>query len=124
MLKFNKCIAYIKLSCIFVSAIKRKTKKTFIMETTLAKNWNKLEISEKLEIIENAINMCNTNEGFLMLRTWVKDNSVTAHVQKNLDNHLCSEAVSQDSLISLFGKDYDFQEEDAEVILNWMENQK
>jgi hypothetical protein len=31
--------------------------------------------------------------------------------------------VSQDTLISLFGTDYDFQEEDAETILNWMENQ-
>ena len=46
------------------------------METQLAINWNKLERSEKLEIIENAIDMCNTNEGFLMLRTWAKDNSV------------------------------------------------
>jgi hypothetical protein len=94
------------------------------METKLAKNWNKLERSEKLEVIENGINLCNTNEGFLMLRTWVKDNSVTAHVQTKLDNHLCSEAVSQDNLISLFGENYDFQEEDAEVILHWMENQK
>lgn len=91
--------------------------------STLVNNWNKLERSEKLEIIENAIYMCNTNEGFLMLRTWAKDNSVTAHVQTKLDNHLCEEAVSQDTLISLFGENYDFQEEDAETILNWMENQ-
>jgi len=94
------------------------------METLLAKNWNKLERSEKLEVIENAIEMCNTNEGFLMLRVWAKDNSITAHIQLKLDNHLCSEAVSQDTLFSLFGEDYDFQEEDAEVILNWMENNK
>jgi len=93
------------------------------MTTQLSKNWNKLERSEKLEIIENAINMCNTNEGFLMLRTWAKDNSITAHVQTNLDNHLCTEAVSQDTLISLFGENYNFKEEDAEVILVWMENQ-
>jgi hypothetical protein len=93
------------------------------METQLAKNWNKLERSEKLEIIENGIDMCNTNEGFLMLRLWSKDNSVTAHIQTNLDNHLCSEAVSQDTLLSLFGQDYNFQEEDAEVILKWMEIQ-
>ena len=89
----------------------------------LVKNWNKLERSKKLEIIENAIDMCNTSEGFLMLRAWAKDNSVTAHIQKKLDNHLCSEAVSQDTLVSLFGNDYDFQEEDAETILKWMENQ-
>ena len=27
------------------------------------------------------------------------------------------------AFIELFGNDYDFQEEDAEVILTWMENQ-
>jgi len=94
------------------------------MTTQLSKNWNILTRGEKLEIIETAIDMCNTNEGFLMLRTWAKDNSVTAHIQTNLDNHLCAEAVSQDTLFSLFGKDYDFQEEDAETILTRMENQK
>jgi hypothetical protein len=93
------------------------------MTIQLSKNWNKLERIEKLEIIENAINMCNTNEGFLMLRTWAKDNSITAHVQTKLDNHLCNEAVSKDTLISLFGENYDFKEEDAEIILTWMENQ-
>ena len=93
------------------------------METQLSKNWNRLERCEKLENIENAIDMCNTNEGFLMLRTWAKDNSVTAYVTTKLDNHLCSEVVSQDTLFSLFGENYDFQEEDAEVILKWMEEQ-
>jgi hypothetical protein len=91
---------------------------------TLVKNWNKLERSEKLEIIENAINMCDTSEGFLMLRLWAKDNSISAFITTKLDNHLCTEAVSQDTLISLFGNDYNFQEEDAETILTWMENQK
>lgn len=89
----------------------------------IKKNWEKLTRSEKLEIIENAIDMCNTNEGFLMLRLWSKDNSITAHIQAKLDNHLCVESVSQDNLISLFGEDYDFKEEDAETILTWMENQ-
>lgn len=93
------------------------------METQLAKNWNKLLRSEKLEIIETGIDMCNTNEGFLMLRTWAKDNSVTAHIQNSLDNHLCSEVVSQSTLFTLFGENHDFQEEDAETILNWMEKQ-
>jgi len=93
------------------------------METQLVKNWNKLERSEKLEVIEKAIDMCNTNEGFLMLRFFSSDNSISAFVSTKLDNHLCSEAVSQDTLISLFGNDYDFQEEDAETILTWMENQ-
>ena len=94
------------------------------METQLAKNWNRLERSEKLEIIENGIDMANTNEGFLMLRIYAKDNSISAYIQKGLDNHLCTEAVSQDTLFSLFGEDYDFQEEDAETILTWMENKK
>lgn len=92
------------------------------MENLLVKNWNKLEKSEKLEVIEKAIDMCNTNEGFLMLRFWSKDNSVTAHIQTKLDNHLCLEAISQNTLFSLFGLNYDFQEKDAEVILTWMEN--
>lgn len=90
----------------------------------LVNNWNRLERSEKLEIIEKSIDMCNTNEGFLMLRLFSKDNSISAFISTKLDNHLCSEAVSQDTLFSLFGKDYDFQEEDAETILTWMENQK
>jgi len=93
------------------------------METTLVKNWNKLGRSEKLEIIENAIDMCNTNEGFLMLRLFSNDNSISAYITTKLDNHLCSEAVSQSTLFELFGEDYDFQEEDAEVILTWMEKQ-
>ena len=94
------------------------------MNNSIVKNWNNLTKSDKLEIIETAIDMCNTNEGFLMLRLWSKDNSITAHVQAKLDNHLCVESVSQDTLISLFGENYDFQEEDAETILNWMDSQK
>ena len=89
----------------------------------VAKNWNKLSNSDKLEIIETAIDMCNTNEGFLMIRLWSKDNSITAHIQTGLDNHLCVEAVSQSTLCELFGDDHDFQEEDAQVILNWMNEQ-
>ena len=38
------------------------------METQLAKNWNRLERSEKLEVIENAIDMCNTKEGFEIIK--------------------------------------------------------
>lgn len=106
-----------------VYLLQLKTQTLNIMETTLAKNWNKLERSEKLEIIENAIDMCDTSEGFLMIRTYSKDNSISAHIQTKLDNHLCSEAVSQETLISLFGENYNFQEEDAETILTWMENQ-
>jgi hypothetical protein len=93
------------------------------MTTILTNNWNRLERAKKLEIIENAIDMANTNEGFLMLRLYSKDNSISAYIQTKLDNHLCAEAVSQNTLISLFSENYDFKEEDAEVILTWMENQ-
>ena len=58
-----------------------------------------------------------------MLRLYAKDNSISAYITTKLDNHLCTEALSQSTLFSLFGVDYDFKEEDAEVILNWMENQ-
>jgi len=33
----------------------------------VAKYWNRLDSSDKLEVIENAIDCCNVNEGFLML---------------------------------------------------------
>ena len=89
----------------------------------VAKNWNKLSNSDKLEIIETAIDMCNTNEGFLMIRLWSKDNSMSAYITTKLDNHLCVEAVSQSTLFQLFGEDHNFKEEDAEVILNWMNEQ-
>ena len=94
------------------------------MTTQIANTWNNLTKDEKLEIIENAIDMCNTNEGFLMLRYWSKNNSITGHIQNSLDNHLCVESVSKSTLLTLFGDDYDYNEEDASVILNWMENQK
>ena len=64
--------------CRFVPAIKRNTK-TNIMTTILTNNWNRLERAKKLEIIENAIDMANTNEGFLMLRLYSKDNSIYAY---------------------------------------------
>ena len=90
----------------------------------LSKIWTKLERSEKLEIIEKAMNLGNTNDGFLMLRLFAKDNSIFAFLSNTLENHLCVEAVSQNTLFSLFGENHDFIEEDAEVILTWMESQK
>jgi hypothetical protein len=91
---------------------------------TLPTAWNNLDRDDKLEIIENAICMCNVSEGFLMIRLYKKDNSISAYIQKSLDNHLCVEAVSQASLSGMFSDDYDFQEEDAETILNFMDSQK
>ena len=88
----------------------------------LTKTWNNLEKFEKLEIIENGIDMANTDEGFLHLR-YYRDGSIYATIQTKLDNHLCTEAVSQITLFELFGEGHDFIEEDAETILNWMESQ-
>ena len=93
------------------------------MNTELAKAWSKLDNDTKLEIIEQGIQMCDTNEGFLMLRYFAKAKSVCAYITTKIDNHFCSEAVSQDTLFQLFGEGHEFEEEDAEVILNWMNEQ-
>ena len=97
---------------------------TISQVSEVAKCWNRLDDSEKLLIIENAIDTCDTSEGFLMLRYFRKDDEIGAYIQKRLDNHLCVEAVSQDTLIELFGENHEYTPEDAEVILNWMNNQK
>ena len=94
------------------------------MTSEAIKFWNNLDRDDKLEIIDQGIDFANTNEGFLHLRFYKKDKSIGISVQKELDNHLSVEAVSQTTLLSLFGEDYDFQEDDAKVILNWMEKQK
>jgi|TARA_R110000823_G_scaffold186594_1_gene318925 hypothetical protein len=107
----------LKSICIFVE---RKTNK--MKNLNIVKKWNSLERYDKLQIIEQGIDFGNTSEGFMQLRLF-RDGSISASIQNNLDNHLSSEAVSQDTLISLFGNDYDLCEDDAEVILNWMESQ-
>ena len=89
----------------------------------LVKVWNNLDRDYKLELIENGIEMCDVSEGFLMLRLYSKDNSISVSIQNTLDNHLCVEAVSQATLSDLFSDDHSFEEEDAEVILTWMESQ-
>jgi hypothetical protein len=116
-----KCISYIYMYYFYT--IKQNEKIKIMKNLEVAKNWNKLSNSDKLQIIETAIDMCNTNEGFLMLRLWSKDNSLSAYITTKLDNHLCVEAVSQSTLFDLFGEDHDFQEEDAVVILKWMNEQ-
>lgn len=93
------------------------------METEITKKWNNLDRDDKLEIIEQGIDFANTSEGFLMLRLYKKGNCISAFISKTLDNHLCVESVSQSTLSELFSDDHDFKEEDAEVILNWMEKQ-
>ncbi len=90
----------------------------------ITKTWNNLDRDDKLEIIEQGIDFMNTNEGSLFLRLYRKDNSIGASIQTQPDNHLSVEAVSKTTLITLFSENYDFNEEDAKVILNWMENQK
>lgn len=94
------------------------------MTTEITKNWNSLDRDDKLEIIEQGIDFANTSEGFLMLRLYKKGNCISSFISKKLDNHLCVEAVSKATLSELFSDDHDFDEEDAEVILNWMESQK
>ena len=94
------------------------------MTTEITRNWNSLDRDDKLEVIEQGIEFANTSEGFLMLRFYKKGNTISAFIQKTLDNHLCVEAVSQSTLRELFSDDHDFEEEDAEVVLNWMESQK
>ncbi len=94
------------------------------MTTEVTKNWNSLDRDDKLEIIEQGIDFANTSEGFLMMRFWSKDKSISVHITNSLDNHLCVEAVSKATLSELFSDDHDLEEEDAEVILNWMESQK
>jgi len=84
--------------------------------------WNRLTNLEKLEVIEQGIDCCSVSEGSLFVRAY-RDGSVCAYIQTKPDNHLMAEAVSQDTLAALFDADHDFEEEDAEVILNWMNEQ-
>ena len=89
----------------------------------IIKFWNRLDSDDKLEIIENAIDCCNTSEGSLVLRYFKKDKSMQGYIQSRLDNHLCVEAVSQAALSELFNDTHEFEEANAEVILNWMNTQ-
>jgi hypothetical protein len=88
----------------------------------VSKMWNRLDNDEKLEVIEQGIDCYSVSEGSLFIRAY-KDGSVCAYIQTKPDNHLMVEAVSQDTLATLFDADHDFEEEDAEVILNWMNEQ-
>lgn len=91
--------------------------------TQISSAWNNLDQSDKLDRITEALENYAVNEGFLMIRVY-NNGDVTCHIQKHLDNHLCVEAVSQATLAELFGsEDYEYQEGDAEIILNWMEAQ-
>lgn len=101
-----------------------ETTNTMGNSTEIAKVWNKLSNSDKLQIIESAIDLGNTSEGFLMLKLYRKMNEIQGFIQDGLDDHLCVEAVSQDTLITLFGQNYDYEESDAKTILKWINNQK
>mgnify|MGYP003629718064 CR=1 FL=1 len=94
------------------------------MNTELTRVWNSLDRDDKLEIIENGIDMCSVSEGFLMLRLFKKGNEISSFISNTLENHLCVEVVSKSTLSELFSDEHDFEEEDAEVILKWMESQK
>ena len=88
----------------------------------VSKMWNRLDNEDKLQVIEEAIDCYSVSEGSLFVRVY-RDGSVCAYIQTKPDNHLMAEAVSQDTLATLFDADHDFEEEDAEVILNWMNEQ-
>ena len=88
----------------------------------LEDKWNNLDNSEKLEVIEQGIDCCSVSEGSLFIRAY-RDGSVCSYIQTEADNHLMAEAVSQDTLANLFGAEHDFNEEDAMVILTWMNSQ-
>jgi hypothetical protein len=93
------------------------------MNSEIVKAWNKLDRDDKLEIIQQGIDTYNVSEGSLFLRLFRKMNDISAFIQHNPDNHLMVEAVSQDTLSELFSNEHDFEEGDAEIILNWMEKQ-
>lgn len=96
---------------------------TATQTSELTKHWNRLDNSEKLQLIEEIIEDKNSNDGFLMLQYVRNQNCIYGNITNRLQNHLCVEAVSATTLIELFGEDHDFQIEDAEVILNWIKNQ-
>ena len=85
------------------------------------KNWDR---DERIEYIEGAIEDCNVNEGFLEAWYTRRNRDLCFCITKKLENHLCTVAVSQETLSELFSADHAFEEGDAEVILNWMEAQK
>lgn len=97
---------------------------TTLQVSEIAKAWRSLDSEEKLELIQEAIEDCNTNDGFLMLQYWRAQDCLGAYIRQSLVNHLCVEAVSQDTLVSLFGENHDFTPEDAAVILEWMNAQQ
>jgi hypothetical protein len=90
----------------------------------LVKVWNNLHNDDKLEIIENGIDAWNVSDGLLQLRLYKKTNKIEACIVESLENHLCTEAVSQDTLATLFNKSHFFEEGDAKIILNWINSQK
>jgi hypothetical protein len=90
----------------------------------IAKVWNKLNEDNKLGIIEGAIELGNVSDGFLMLKLYRKTNDIQGFMQDELDDHLCVEAVSYDTLATLFDENHEFNESDAQVILNWINSQK
>jgi hypothetical protein len=93
------------------------------MNNEVSKFWNILDRDDKLEIIEEGIDMFSVSEGSLFLRLYRKGNTISAYIQESSNSHLMVEAVSQATLSELFSDDHDFEEEDAEIILNWMESQ-
>jgi len=106
-----------------------KQTQTDMKQTETAKAWNRLDESDQLEAIVQGLEDCEVSEGSLFIRLY-RDGSVTANIQTKADNHLTVEAVSNDTLATLFSESFEFGDDEelleqyAETILTWMNNQK
>ena len=92
------------------------------MKEIIGVSWRKLTTKERVDLIADAIEFRSVADGFLMLRYMLQNGSIYGYITKKLYNNLCEEVVSQDTLEGLFGSDYYYVEEDAEVILEYIES--
>ena len=96
--------------------------------TETAKAWNRLDSSDQLEVIAQGLEYCDVSEGSLFIRLY-RGGCITANIQKTPDNHLTKEAVSNETLTTLFSESFEFGDDDelleqhAQTILTWMNAQ-
>jgi len=89
--------------------------------------WKNKDQYDRVEIIVNALEDCSVAEGSLFFRYFKKDRSLHGYIQTRPDNHLMVEVVSQATLGTLFGDDFEFGDDEDQLeeyagrILNWME---
>ena len=91
--------------------------------------WKNKDQYDRVEIIVNALEDCSVAEGSLFFRYFKKDRSLHGYIQTRPDNHLMVEVVSQATLGTLFGDDFEFGDDEDQLeeyagrILNWMDSQ-